>query len=112
MLSEVIMSHKSKPRKIILSFFAKVDGGQSSNEVSSPCNIDACSSSPTSQIAKFEKVDILSTLDTPYLERDLGLRMLIKTCPIDRQEDVWVAYIDMRPFQLKPQKYQSTKHGM
>ncbi|ESR45621.1 hypothetical protein CICLE_v10004015mg [Citrus x clementina] len=26
------MSHKSKPRKILLSFFAKVDGGQSSNE--------------------------------------------------------------------------------
>ena len=86
------MSCKSKPRKTLLSFFAKVDGGQSSDETNSPCNIDA-SSSPTSQRVKFEKVDIPSTIDTPYLEHDPGLHISIKAYPIDKWEDARMAYI-------------------
>ena len=80
------------------------DGGQSSNEASSPCNIDA-SSSPTSQRVEFEKVDNSSTIDTPYLERDPGLRISINTYPIDKQEDVRMAYINMDHFNLS---YKST----
>ncbi|KAK9186190.1 hypothetical protein WN943_026554 [Citrus x changshan-huyou] len=60
-----------------------VNGRQSSNEASSPCNIDA-SSSPMSQRVEFEKVDIPSTIDTPYLEHDTGLRISIKAYPIDK----------------------------
>ena len=97
------MSHKSKPKKILLSFFAKVDGGQSSNEASSPCNIDA-SSSPTSQRVEFEKVDNPSTIDTPYLEHDPGLRISIKTYLIDKGEDVRMAYINMGPFSTRATK--------
>ena len=104
------MSHKSKPRKTLLSFFAKVNGGQSSNEASSPCNIDA-SSSPTSQRVEFEKVDNTSTIDTPYLERDPGLRISINTYPIDKWEYVRMAYINTGSFQPKLQKYPSTKYG-
>ncbi|KDO53377.1 hypothetical protein CISIN_1g0408921mg, partial [Citrus sinensis] len=104
------MSHKSKPRKTLISFFAKVDGGQSSNETSSPCNIDA-SSSPTSQRVEFEKVDNPSTIDTPYLECDSGLRISINTYPIDKREYVRMAYINMGSFQPELQKYPSTKYG-
>ncbi|KDO37694.1 hypothetical protein CISIN_1g037929mg, partial [Citrus sinensis] len=95
----------------LISFFAKVNGRQSSNEASSPCNIDA-SSSPMSQRVEFEKVDIPSTIDTPYLEHDTGLRISIKAYPIDKREDVRIAYINMRSFQPELQKYLSTKHGM
>ena len=63
------MSDKSNQRKTLLSFFTKVNGGQSSNETNSQCNIDALSSLK-SQRAKFEKVDIPSFIDTPFLERD------------------------------------------
>ena len=91
------MSDKSKPRKTLLSFFAKVNDGQSSNETSSPCNIDALSSLK-SQRAEFEKVDTPTSIDTPYLERDPGLRFSIKTYPIDKREDVRIAYINMGPF--------------
>ncbi|XP_052288934.1 uncharacterized protein LOC102623386 isoform X2 [Citrus sinensis] len=105
------MSDKSKPMKTLLSFFAKVNGGQSSNETSSPCNIDA-SSSLKSQRAEFEKVDTPTSIDTPYLERDPELRFSIKTYPIDKREDVRMAYINMGPFQPELQKYPPTKHGM
>ncbi|KDO46574.1 hypothetical protein CISIN_1g046422mg, partial [Citrus sinensis] len=52
--------------------------------------------------------------NSPFIlcqKRDPGLRMIIKTYHIDRQEDVRMAYIDMRPFQLEPQKYPLTKHA-
>ncbi|KAH9717836.1 TTF-type domain-containing protein [Citrus sinensis] len=80
------MSHKSKPRKTLISFFAKVDGGQSSNETSSPCNIDAS-------------------------KCDSGLRISINTYPIDKREYVRMAYINMGSFQPELQKYPSTKYG-
>ncbi|KAH9738403.1 TTF-type domain-containing protein [Citrus sinensis] len=104
-------NNKSKPRKTLLSFFTKVNDGQSSNGTSSMCNIDASSSPPKSQRVEFEKVDTPSTIDTPYLERDPGLRFSISTFPIDKREDVWMAYINMGPFQTKLQKYPSTKYG-
>ena len=88
------MSHKSKPRETLLSFLAKVDGGQLSNEAGSPYNIDA-SSSPTSQRVEF---DITSTIDIPYLEHDPKLHISIKTYPIDKREDTWMAYINMGSF--------------
>ncbi|KAH9741124.1 TTF-type domain-containing protein [Citrus sinensis] len=76
------------------------------------CNIDASSSPPKSQRVEFEKVDTPSTIDTPYLERDPGLRFSISTFPIDKREDVRMAYINMGPFQPKLQKYPLTKYGM
>ncbi|KDO39057.1 hypothetical protein CISIN_1g043240mg, partial [Citrus sinensis] len=80
-------NNKSKPRKTLLSFFTKVNDGQSSNGTSSMCNIDVSSSPPKSQRVEFEKVDTLSTIDTPYLERDPGLRFSISTFLIDKRED-------------------------
>ncbi|ESR41108.1 TTF-type domain-containing protein [Citrus sinensis] len=80
------MSHKSKSRKTLLSFFAKVDGGQSSNEASSPCNIDAS-------------------------KRDPVLHISINTYLIDKREYVRMAYINMGSFQPELQKYPSTKYG-
>ncbi|KDO37307.1 hypothetical protein CISIN_1g035944mg, partial [Citrus sinensis] len=59
---------------------------------------------------EFEKVDNPSTIDTPYLERDPGLRISINTYPIDKREDVRMTYINMGPFQPELQKYPSTKH--
>ncbi|KAH9667988.1 TTF-type domain-containing protein [Citrus sinensis] len=104
------MSGKSKLRKTLLSFFAKVNGGQLSNETTSPCSIDT-SSSLKSQRAEFEKVDTPNSIDTPYLERGPGLRISIKTYPIDKQEDVRMVYINMGPFRPDLQKYPPTKHG-
>ncbi|KAH9693295.1 TTF-type domain-containing protein [Citrus sinensis] len=104
-------NNKSKPRKTLLSLFTKVNDGQSSNGTSSMCNIDASSSPPKSQRVEFEKVDTPSTIDTPYLERDPGLRFSISNFPIDKREDVRMAYINMGPFQPKLQKYPSTKYG-
>ncbi|KAH9648706.1 TTF-type domain-containing protein [Citrus sinensis] len=75
------------------------------------CNIDASSSPPKSQRVEFEKVDTPSTIDTPYLERDPRLRFSISAFPIDKREDVRMAYINMGPFQPKLQKYPSTKYG-
>ncbi|KAH9741125.1 TTF-type domain-containing protein [Citrus sinensis] len=80
-------NNKSKPRKTLLSFFTKVNDGQSSNGTSSMCNIDAS-------------------------KRDPGLRFSISTFPIDKREDVRMAYINMGPFQPKLQKYPLTKYGM
>ncbi|KAH9743331.1 TTF-type domain-containing protein [Citrus sinensis] len=104
-------NNKFKPRKTLLSFFTKVNDGQSSNGTSSMCNIDASSSPPKSQRVEFEKVDTPSTIDTPYLERDPELHFSISAFPIDKCEDVRMAYINMRPFQPKLQKYPSIKYG-
>ena len=104
-------NNKSKPRKTLLSFFTKVNDGQSSNGTSSMCNIDASSSPPKSQRVEFEKDDTPATIDTPYLERDPGLRFSISAFPFDKCGDVRIAYINMGPFQPKLQKYQSTRHG-
>ncbi|ESR59275.1 hypothetical protein CICLE_v10018323mg, partial [Citrus x clementina] len=60
---------------------------------------------------EFEKVDTPSTIDTPYLEHDPGLRFSISTFPIDKREDVRMTYINMGPFQPKLQKYPLTKYG-
>ncbi|ESR42238.1 hypothetical protein CICLE_v10013343mg, partial [Citrus x clementina] len=43
--------------------------------------------------------------------RDPGLRFSISTFPIDKREDVRMAYMNMGPFQPKLQKYPSTKYG-
>ena len=91
------MSDKSNQRKTLISFFAKVNGGQSSNETNSLCNIDA-SSSLKSERAEFEIVDIPSTIDTLYLECDPELCISIKTYPIDKQEDAQMTHINMGPF--------------
>ncbi|KAH9672100.1 TTF-type domain-containing protein [Citrus sinensis] len=79
-------NNKSKPRKTLLSFFTKVNDGQSSNGTSSMCNINAS-------------------------KRDPVLRFSISTFPIDKREDVRMAYMNMGPFQPKLQKYPSTKYG-
>ena len=52
------------------------------------CNIDASSSPPKSQRVEFEKDDTPATIDTPYLERDPGLRFSISAFPFDKCEDV------------------------
>ena len=74
--------------KTLLSLFTKVNDSQPSNGTSSMCNIDASSSSPKFQRVEFEKVDTPSTIDTPFLERDSGLRFSISTFLIDKREDV------------------------
>ena len=53
----------------------------------------------------------LNLIKSINLKRDPGLHISINTYPIDKWEDVQMAYINMISFQPDLQKYPLTKHG-
>ena len=57
------------------------------------------------QIFEIENVDTLSDINTPYYERDPGLRFPIEVYPADKRDDVRKAYIKMGPCQPMLDKY-------
>ena len=102
-------NHTSKPRKTMLSYFGKKKDNQSSDGggSSSPCNVrDGGSNFPSSsQRLEIENVNTPSDINTPYYERDPGLRFPIEVYPADKRDDVRKAYIKMGPCQPMLDKY-------
>ena len=89
-------NHTSKPRKTMLSYFGKKKDNQSSDGggSSSPCNVrDGGSNFPSSsQRLEIENVNTPSDINTPYYERDPGLRFPIEVYHVDKRDDVRKAY--------------------
>ncbi|KAK2659378.1 hypothetical protein Ddye_005911 [Dipteronia dyeriana] len=54
---------------------------------------------------EIENVDTPSDINTPYYERDPGLRLPIEVYPVDKRDDVRKAYIKMGPCQPILDKY-------
>ncbi|XP_042437244.1 zinc finger MYM-type protein 1-like [Zingiber officinale] len=96
---------RTKSRLTLHQFYNKANDGQIS-AINSSMNVDDASSPfQESPKIKVEKVDIPSTIDAPYLERDPGLRLPIWSHPVDMRDDVRKNYIKMGPCQPKLSKY-------
>ena len=74
---------------------------------SSPYNVGGGGSSlpSSSQRIEIENVDTPSDINTPYYERDPGLRLPIEVYPVDKRDDIRKAYIKMDPCQPILDKY-------
>ena len=96
-----------KPRKSLLTFFKKKDGGQLSSEV--PCDVDdpKLDGQPTSKSRRVEP----QSENISSLERDPKLHKPIWTYPVNQQDDIRRMYISMGPYQPKLEEFPPSFDG-
>ncbi|KAL5750564.1 hypothetical protein ACOSP7_025167 [Xanthoceras sorbifolium] len=104
-------NHSSKPRKTLLSYFGKKEDYQSLSGLSSPCDVGGSSLPSPSENLETGNACTPIDINTPYYERDPGLRLPIGVYPADKRDDVRKAYIKMGPFQPMLDKYPLTSDG-
>ncbi|KAL5754155.1 hypothetical protein ACOSP7_022375 [Xanthoceras sorbifolium] len=104
-------NHSSKPRKTLLSYFGKKEDYQSSSGLGSPCDVSGSSLPSPSENLEVRNFCTPTDINTPYYERDPGLRLQIGAYPADKRDDIRKAYIQMGPFQPMLDKYPLTSDG-
>ncbi|KAL5863353.1 hypothetical protein ACOSQ3_000867 [Xanthoceras sorbifolium] len=104
-------NHSSKPRKTLLSYFGKKEDYQSLSGLSSPCDVGGSSLPSPSENLETGNACTPIDINTPYYERDPGLRLPIGVYPANKRDDVRKAYIKMGPFQPMLDKYPLTSDG-
>ena len=90
-------------KRNLFHYFDKKDDGESSSSPNAPCDVHTSNSRspPKTKRSKTPNDDTqtLSHINTSHYERDPGKRIPIWQYPVDKQDEIRRAYVDMGPFQ-------------
>ena len=89
-------------KRNLFHYFDKKDDGESSSSPNAPCDVHTSNSRspPKTKRSKTPNDDTqtLAHINTSHYERDPGKRIPIWQYPVDKQNEIRRAYVDMGPF--------------